>query len=86
MLASYGATRFDVVGFCTQNRRALKQKVERIQELLKEVPSIDKVVLWDDKPKNMQTFRTMQAKKGVKIIVHDVGVPPLEPNTTAALS
>ena len=79
VLASYGATRFDVIGFCSQRRGALKQKVARICQLLLDVPSINKVVLWDDKPINVQTFRTegvLQPKKGIEVIVHDVGVPP----------
>ena len=72
-LAKYGATRFDVVGFCSKKRKALKQKVARIRRLLDENSSITKVVMYDDKPKNVETFRSMQVKDGVQVIVHDVG-------------
>ena len=79
VLASYGATRFDVVGFCSKGRKALKQKVARIQQLLQDVPSITKVVMYDDKLLNVETFRAMQVRKGVQVTVHDVGVRPAAP-------
>ena len=74
VLASYGATRFDVIGFCSKHRGALKEKVGRVFALLQEVPSITRVVFYDDKPLNVERFSKLSFKKGVRFIVHDVGV------------
>ena len=88
VLASYGATRFDVIGFCSKSHKALKQKVARIQQLLQDVPSITRVVMYDDKLLNVETFRAMQVSKGVQVVVHDVGVRPAAamPATAASAS
>ena len=86
VLASYGATRFDVVGFCSKSRRALKQKVSRIRQLLTDVPTITKLVMYDDKLKNVETFRAMPVPRGVQVTVYDVGVrtaAPAAATTTA---
>ena len=85
VLASYGATRFDECGFCTKRGKALKQKVGRVLRLIEE-HNVDRVVMYDDKPNNVRTFRSMElrgkkgkAKKVVQLTVFDVGVKAAMP-------
>ena len=74
LLATYGVTRFHEAGFCTKRRKALKQKVGRLMALIA-AHDIGRVVLYDDKQKNVERFRAIAADvpKGVTVEVYHVG-------------